>query len=62
MIFENYRTLCSLFCRKFAKSFFSNATEVQNAGLPMVRSQIKRTNSHFVDKENSEQGLGHLFI
>ena len=28
----------------------------------MVRSQIKGTNSHFVDKENSEQGLGHLFI
>ena len=59
---DNYRTSRCLFCRYFAKLSISDATAVRNAGLPMVRSQVKSNKFIFVDMGNSEQVLGHLFI
>ena len=39
-----------LILQKFWKSSFSDATKVQNAGLPMVQSQVKPIKSIFTDK------------
>ena len=46
--------------RNFAKSSFSDVTKVQNAGLPMVRSQTDYI--VFSIRAIVDLGFGHLFI
>ena len=61
-MFDNLSNIPLLILEKFCKWSFSKATEVQNAGLPMVRNQGKGTKSGFVNMWNSKQVSENLFI
>ena len=55
-MFGYTETLPRLFCKKFAKSSFSDVIKVRNAELP--RYGVKRIKSILANKGKEEQGFG----